>query len=59
MIDINDSEFLSRIESKELLDKVCDGKAAAAMIQPGDIWESADSHRAAIRKSRCMNWLNA
>ena len=37
MIDINDSEFLSRIEPKELLDKVCDGKAAAAMIQPGDI----------------------
>ena len=37
MIDINDSEFLSRIEPKELLDKVCDGKTAAAMIQPGDI----------------------
>lgn len=37
MIDINDSEFLSRIEPKELLDKVCDGKAAAAMIRPGDI----------------------
>lgn len=35
MIDINDSEFLSRIEPKELLDKVCDGKTAAAMIQPG------------------------
>lgn len=37
MIDINDSEFLSRIEPKELLDKVCDGKTAATMIQPGDI----------------------
>lgn len=44
--------------SKELLDKVCDGKTAATMIQPGDILESADLHRAAIRKSRCMNWLN-
>ena len=37
MIDTNDSEFLSRIEDKALLSKVCDGKAAAAMINPGDI----------------------
>ena len=26
MIDTNDSEFLSRIEDKELLSKVCDAK---------------------------------
>lgn len=37
MIDTNDSEFLSRIEDKELLSKVCDAKTAAAMIQAGDI----------------------
>ena len=37
MIDTNDSEFLSRIEDKSLLSKVCDAKTAAAMIQPGDI----------------------
>ena len=37
MIDTNDSEFLSRIEDKDLLAKVCDAKTAAAMIQPGDI----------------------
>ena len=37
MIDTNDSEFLSRIEDKELLSKVCDAKKAAAMIQAGDI----------------------
>lgn len=37
MIDVNDSEFLSRIEDKGLLSKVCDAKKAAAMIQPGDI----------------------
>ena len=28
MIDTNDSEFLSRIEDKELLSKVCDAKKA-------------------------------
>ena len=27
MIDTNDSEFLSRIEDKALLSKVCDGKS--------------------------------
>ena len=37
MIDTNDSEFLSRIEDRSLLSKVCDAKTAAAMIQPGDI----------------------
>ena len=37
MIDTNDSEFLSRIEDKDLLAKVCDAKTAAGMIQPGDI----------------------
>lgn len=37
MIDTNDSEFLSRIEDKSLLSKVCDAKTAAAMIQAGDI----------------------
>lgn len=37
MIETNDSEFLSRIEDKSLLSKVCDAKTAAAMIQPGDI----------------------
>ena len=37
MIDINDSEFLSRIEDKSLLSKICDAKTAAAMIGAGDI----------------------
>lgn len=37
MIDTNDSEFLSRIEDKSLLSKVCDAKTAAAMIGAGDI----------------------
>lgn len=36
MIDTNDSEFLSRIEDKSLLSKVCSAEAAAAMINPGD-----------------------
>ena len=33
MIDTNDSEFLSRIESADLKAKICDAKTAAAMIQ--------------------------
>lgn len=37
MIDTHDSEFLSRIEDKSLLSKVCDAKTAAAMIGAGDI----------------------
>ena len=37
MIDTNDSEFLSRIESADLKAKICDAKTAAAMIQAGDI----------------------
>ena len=37
MIDTNDSEFLSRIEDKGLLSKVCDAKTAAKMFNPGDI----------------------
>ena len=36
MIDTNDSEFLSRIEDKALLSKVCTAEEAAAMINPGD-----------------------
>ena len=37
MIDTNDSEFLSRIEDKGLLSKVCDAKTAAKMFSAGDI----------------------
>lgn len=37
MIDTNDSEFLSRIEDKELLSKVCDAKKVAALFKEGDI----------------------
>lgn len=36
MIDIHDSDFLSRIEDKNLLSKVCTAEEAAAMINPGD-----------------------
>jgi len=36
MIDINDSEFLSRIECEAVKSKIMSGKDAAALIQPGD-----------------------
>lgn len=59
MIDTNDSEFLSRIEDKGLLSKVCDAKTAAKMFSAGDIIGISDLRPAAIRKLQCMNSQNA
>ncbi len=58
MIDTNDSEFLSRIESADLKAKICDAKTAAAMIQAGDILGISGFTHAAIRRSPCMNSQN-
>lgn len=36
MVDINNAEFLARIEDKNLLSKVCDAKKAAEFFKDGD-----------------------
>ena len=36
MVDINNAEFLARIEDKSLLSKVCDAKKAAEFFKDGD-----------------------
>lgn len=59
MIDTNDSEFLSRIEDKGLLSKVCDAKTAAkcSILAISSVFP--DLPPAAIRRLQCMNSQNA